>query len=232
MKIIAVSGTKDTGKTTLVTKIVAELVKRGFTVGTVKHTHHGFDTKGKDTMKHTEAGAKIVVGSGNETFFTLQENLDLDTILSVLKFIKNPDYVVLEGFKHSKYAKVCTSDLEDDFTIAKVNVFDMDEEDLELVVDLIEQRSYGFLQNMDYKKLNFKSSTDLAKAIVNGDLKYEEEIKEPADILLRIDDSIIPMNLFVQDFIKSTVEGMIKSLKTDEFGAKEVKKIELLINKK
>lgn len=232
MKIIAVSGTKDTGKTTLVTKIVAELVKRGLTVGTVKHTHHSFDTEGRDTWKHSEAGAEIVVGSGKETFFTLQESLDLDTILSVLKFIKNPEYVVLEGFKHSKYAKVCTSPQKDDFTIANVNVFDMDERDLELLVDLIEQRSYSFLQNMDYKKLGFKDSTDLATAIINGDLKYEEEIKEPVDILLRIDDSIIPMNLFVQDFIKSTVEGMIKSLKTDEFGAKEVKKIELLINQK
>lgn len=232
MKIIAVSGTKDTGKTTLVTKIVAELVKRGLTVGTVKHTHHSFDTEGRDTWKHSEAGAEIVVGSGKETFFTLQESLDLDTILSVLKFIKNPEYVVLEGFKHSKYAKVCTSPQKDDFTIANVNVFDMDDRDLELLVDLIEQRSYSFLQNMDYKKLGFKDSTDLATAIINGDLKYEEEIKEPVDILLRIDDSIIPMNLFVQDFIKSTVEGMIKSLKTDEFGAKEVKKIELLINQK
>jgi len=232
MKVIAVSGTKNTGKTTLTTKIVAELVKRGFTVGTVKHTHHGFDTEGKDTNKHAQAGAEIVVGSGTESFFTLQESMDLDTILSVLKFIKNPDYVVLEGFKHSKYAKICTSDLKDDFTIAQVNVFDMDETDINLLVDLVEQRSYGFLQNMDYKKLGFKKSEDLAKAIVKGDLNYQEEIKEPVDILLRIDGSIIPMNLFVQDFIKSTIQGMIKSLKTDEFGAKENKKIELIINEK
>jgi molybdopterin-guanine dinucleotide biosynthesis protein B len=232
MKIIAVSGTKNTGKTTLVTKIVKELVNRGFEVGTVKHTHHGFDTEGRDTWKHTEAGAEIVVGSGTETFFTLQESMDLDTILSVLKFIKNPDYIVLESFKYSEYAKICTSDLKDDFTIANVNVFEMDETDLKLLVDLIEERSYSFLQNMDHKKLGFKNSVDLAKAIVNGELKYEEEIIEPNDILLRIDGSIIPMNLFVQDFIKNAVEGMIKSLKTDEFGASDINKIEIIINNK
>jgi len=232
MKIIAVSGTKNTGKTTLVTKIVAELTKRGFNVGTVKHTHHKFDTEGRDTWKHKEAGAEIVVGSGNETFFTLQESMELDTILSILKFIKNPDFVVLESFKHSEYAKVVTSDIEDDFTIAKVNVFKMDQKDVELLVDLIEERSYSFLQNMDYKKLGFKNSTDLAKAIVNGDLKYEDEIIEPNDILLRIDGSIIPMNLFVQDFIKSTIEGMLMSLKTDEYGALDSNKIEIIINKK
>ncbi|HML05615.1 MAG TPA: molybdopterin-guanine dinucleotide biosynthesis protein B, partial [Methanobacterium sp.] len=125
-----------------------------------------------------------------------------------------------------------TSDIEDDFTIAKVNVFKMDQKDVELLVDLIEERSYSFLQNMDYKKLGFKNSTDLAKAIVNGDLKYEDEIIEPNDILLRIDGSIIPMNLFVQDFIKSTIEGMLMSLKTDEYGALDSNKIEIIINKK
>ncbi len=231
MKIIAISGTKNTGKTTLVTNIVKELTNRGFKVGTVKHTHHKFDTEGRDTWKHSQAGAEITVGSGNETFFTLQESMDLDTILSILKFIKNPDFVVLESFKHCEYAKICTSDIEDEFTIAKVNVFEMDENDLKLLVDLIEQRSYGFLQNMDYKKLGFKNSIDLAKAIINGNLNYEEEIIEPNDVLLRIDGKIIPLNLFVQDFIKSTVEGMITSLKTDEFGALDSNKIEIIINK-
>ncbi len=43
MKIIAVVGTKNTGKTTLVTKIVKELVERGFEVGTIKYSHHSFD---------------------------------------------------------------------------------------------------------------------------------------------------------------------------------------------
>lgn len=163
MKIIAVSGTKNTGKTTLVTKIVKELVNRGFKVGTIKHTHHNFDTENRDTWKHAQAGAKIVVGSGNETFFTLQESMDVDTILSIMKSIKNPDFVVLEGFKDSNYAKVSTSDFEDDFTISKVNVFEMDKAELDLLVDLIEERSYGFLQNMDYKKLGFDGSIDWQK---------------------------------------------------------------------
>ena len=38
MKIITVVGTKNTGKTTLVTMIVKELSKRGYKVGTIKHT--------------------------------------------------------------------------------------------------------------------------------------------------------------------------------------------------
>ena len=231
MRIIAISGTKNTGKTTLVTKIVAELVKRGFMVGTVKHTHHGFDTEGKDTWKHKEAGAEIVVGSGNETFFTLQEKMDLDTILSIIKFIKNPDFVVLEGFKHSKYAKICTSPNDDKFTLAIVEAFELEQYDVELLVDLIEERSYGILQNLDYKKYGFKTDEEFAVSLINGEIKIED-VEIESEILLRIDNAIIPMNLFVQDFIKNTVKGAINSLKTEKFGAKETKKIELLINEK
>lgn len=229
MKVIAVSGTKNTGKTTLVVKIVEELVKRGFEVGTVKHTHHGLDIEGKDTWKHKNAGSGIVVGSGDETFFTLSEEIDLDTILSTVKFIKNPDYVVLESFKHCEYAKICTSDDCDEYTISNVDVFNIGEKDIVSLVDLVEERSYGFLQSMDHKKLGYEKSTDLAKAIIKGEIKYEDEVKEPNDILIRIDGTIIPLNLFVQDFIDNTITGMIKSLKTEDL---DCKKVEILINKK
>jgi Molybdopterin-guanine dinucleotide biosynthesis protein len=48
MKIVSVAGTKNTGKTTLVTLLVSELVKRGYKVGTVKHTHVKLDVEGKE----------------------------------------------------------------------------------------------------------------------------------------------------------------------------------------
>ena len=233
MKVIAISGTKNTGKTTLVTKIIAELVSRSFSVGTIKHAHHTFDLEGKDTWKHREAGAEIVVGSGDETFLTVNESMDLDRLLSMVKFIKDLDFVVLESFKHSKYAKIVTSDIEDEFTITKVNAFEMDENDVKSIVDLIEERSYGILQNLDCKKCGFENCTEFAKAAVKGELKQNAECKTESDeILLRIDDRIIPMNFFVQDFVKNAVKGMIKSLKTEEFGVIEGKKIELLIRDK
>ncbi len=37
----------------------------------------------------------------------------------MMNFIKNLDFVILEGFKTSKYAKISTSDFKDDFTISK-----------------------------------------------------------------------------------------------------------------
>ena len=63
MKIVNVQGRKKTGKTTTVTQIIAELCRRGYTVGSVKGIHiEGFtmDVEGEDTGKHKAAGADPV----------------------------------------------------------------------------------------------------------------------------------------------------------------------------
>lgn len=59
---IHIVGKKNSGKTTLVCELVAELVGRGIRVATVKHTHHHheLDTPGKDSHKHRESGAVAV----------------------------------------------------------------------------------------------------------------------------------------------------------------------------
>ena len=124
MRIIGIVGTKNTGKTILVTNIIKKLVERGFEVGSVKHTTEGFDIEGRDTWKHKEAGAQIVVGAGEDTFLNIGEELELDCIFNLLKYVKELDFVVVEGFKHSKYAKVSTSNYKDDFTIKNVDVRD------------------------------------------------------------------------------------------------------------
>jgi molybdopterin-guanine dinucleotide biosynthesis protein B len=50
-EVIAVTGFKDSGKTTAVEMLGRELVRRGYRVATVKHCHHGFDLDrpGKDS---------------------------------------------------------------------------------------------------------------------------------------------------------------------------------------
>lgn len=59
---IHIVGRKNSGKTTLVCDLVAELTRRGLRVATIKHTHHRheLDTPGKDSHKHRESGAAAV----------------------------------------------------------------------------------------------------------------------------------------------------------------------------
>ena len=49
-QIISIVGKSDSGKTTLIEKLIPEIKKRGYRVGIVKNTAHGFDIdkKGKD----------------------------------------------------------------------------------------------------------------------------------------------------------------------------------------
>ena len=61
-RIFGITGWKNSGKTTLTERLVAELTWRGWTVSTVKHAHHGFDVDqpGTDSHRHREAGAREV----------------------------------------------------------------------------------------------------------------------------------------------------------------------------
>ena len=63
MRLYGVTGWKNSGKTVLVERLVAELTARGLTVSTVKHAHHAFDVDqpGKDSHRHRAAGAAQVL---------------------------------------------------------------------------------------------------------------------------------------------------------------------------
>ena len=60
--ILSIVSKKNCGKTTLLEKLIPELKRRGYRVGTLKHDIHGFDIdhEGKDTFRHKAAGADVV----------------------------------------------------------------------------------------------------------------------------------------------------------------------------
>ena len=68
-RVFGVTGWKNAGKTTLVERLVAEFVRRGWRVSTIKHAHHDVDVDqpGRDSFRHRVAGATevAVVGGGN-----------------------------------------------------------------------------------------------------------------------------------------------------------------------
>ena len=68
MKVWGVTGWKNSGKTGLMERLVAEFTRRGLTVSTVKHAHHAFDVdhQGKDSHRHREAGATEVLLSSRK----------------------------------------------------------------------------------------------------------------------------------------------------------------------
>ena len=171
----------------------------------------------------------MVVGSGESTFFLINESVPLDKILKSVKTLKELDYIIIEGFKHVDYPKISTTGVEDEFTITSVDVFKMDPEDIVPLADLVEERSYGLIPGLDCGECGFDSCLDMAKAIIRGEAMEKEcKMKKFQEVELFIDDVSIPLNPFVQDFIKKSIEGMVSSLKMDE-AQKSPEKIELTI---
>ncbi len=109
-RVFGVSGWKNSGKTTLVTRIVSELTARGFKVSTLKHAHHNFDIdhEGTDSFRHREAGAgEVAIVSAKRiaimTNNTKPEEPGFDEILSRMSYC---DIVIVEGFKRETCPKI------------------------------------------------------------------------------------------------------------------------------
>lgn len=107
MKVFAVVGWKDSGKTTLVERLVAHFAERGVHVATVKHTHHAFlmDREGTDTDRHRRAGARQVamVGANGWTLARTQRDPSLQAVLYRLE---GAQVVIVEGYKRSRLPKI------------------------------------------------------------------------------------------------------------------------------
>lgn len=233
MRIISIVGLKNTGKTSLTSKIIKELTNRGFKVASIKHSHHQMemDHEGTDTYKQMESGSDFVVGIGGRTYFNINERLDLERILFLIKLIESPDFVVIEGFKSYPYAKVATcQEVEDDYTIKVVNSFEITDSEVLDLVDLIEERAYDILETLFVDDCGYNDAHILGQAFAQGKLDYNPETQ--AEVNLAIDGINIGLNKFVSDFIKQTVLGILNPLKTEEYGVKDYSNIDITIKNK
>ncbi len=109
--VIGVAGWKNSGKTTLVERLVAELTRRGLTVATVKHAHHGFDVDPgeTDSARHRRAGAREVAIVSARRWAIMHEIGAGETepmLAEMLSRLSPVDVVVAEGFKTSPIPKI------------------------------------------------------------------------------------------------------------------------------
>ena len=233
MRIISVVGKKDSGKTSLTVKIIKELKKRDYTVVSIKHSHHQMemDRENTDTWKHKEAGSEISIGVGSRSFFNINEAIPLERLLFLIKLIKEPDFVVIEGFKTYNYPKIATSpDVEDEYTIEVVDAKKINDTEVENLVDKVEKIGYDILPTLYSSDCGYTDGESIGKAIVNKEIEYD--LNQQSDVCLSINDNVIGLNSFVSDFMRESIIGMLKSLKTSEYGVEDFEKIEIIINKK
>ena len=106
-KIITIVGKSNSGKTTLLEKVIALLTDKGYKIGSVKHAHDGFemDKEGKDSWRHRKAGAgATLVISKNKVAMVKDDSTSL--MEKMQSYLSDMDIILAEGFKKQALPKI------------------------------------------------------------------------------------------------------------------------------
>jgi len=111
--ILGFSAHSGTGKTTLIEKLIPQLLENNIRIALIKHSHHDFDIDqpGKDSYRLRKAGAKqTIVASKNRWALMVEtpqkkNEPDLSELISNIDY-KNIDLILVEGFKHEAINKI------------------------------------------------------------------------------------------------------------------------------
>jgi molybdopterin-guanine dinucleotide biosynthesis protein B len=198
--IISIVGKSDSGKTTLIEKLVPELTRRGYRVATVKHDVHGFevDRKGKDSWRHKKAGAHTVVISSPHKVALIRDvekDLTLDEIRE--KLIQDVDLILSEGYKKDVQPKI------EIFRKEKHKELLCTKEDH--LVAIASNKKF----NIGVPCFGLEDMKGLATFVEKEFIKS----KRGGEVSLHVDGRPIPLSPFVKDFVTKTIKGMLSALK-------------------
>ena len=115
-RVFGISGWKNSGKTCLTERLVAELTRRGYRISTIKHAHHDFDIDkpGADSFRHRQAGATEVAIVSGTRFAIMHElrNEPEPPLTDILARLAPCDLVLIEGYKREPVPKIEVRRLE------------------------------------------------------------------------------------------------------------------------
>lgn len=161
-KMVAFVAKSNTGKTTLLEKLIRELKDRGYRIGAIKHDAHRFeiDHPGKDSYRLTAAGADSMLITSSEQLALVKKHEVSPSLEQLIEtYFSDVDIVLTEGFKMSPIPKIelhrqersttliCRGEHNDPMLIAvasdvplDLDVPILDLNDVIAVADFVEQR--------------------------------------------------------------------------------------------
>lgn len=198
--IVSLVGKPDSGKTTLLEKLLPVLRHRGYQVGTIKHHVHAFemDTPGKDTWRHRQAGAHTVALSSPTGLGIIREvPHDLAVEELVARYYGEMDLVITEGYKRLPLPKieVYRQALHTD------PLPDRDESWVALASDVAVAGTLPCFKLDDV--------TGLADFLID---RFITPFPRQSTSLV-VNGKAVVLNRFVESFLRQAILGMTKSLK-------------------
>lgn len=155
--VVSIVGKSDSGKTTLMERLIRALTARGYRVGSVKHHVHDFDidVPGKDSWRHAKAGAVVSLVSAPSKLGMVRAMEHEATLDELLELAHDVDILLTEGYRRAGEVRIEVSRRarstelvceaaelfalvtdNDDLDVGPVPVFGLD--DGEALADLVE----------------------------------------------------------------------------------------------
>jgi molybdopterin-guanine dinucleotide biosynthesis adapter protein len=209
--VIALVGRSNSGKTTLLEKIIPELKSRGYRVATVKHVpgHLVEPAEVRDSQRHLAAGSGTTVIDSPEKLIITKPQTQESTLFDIAwSLSENFDLILAEGFKNSSVPKILVHRREADGP----------PESLTRVAAVVSDEPVG----LDVKHFGLNDVVQIVDFIVDT---FIAPARSRVD--LRINGEPVALSSYPREIIASVMETMAKSLK----GVGEIKELEFRLKK-
>lgn len=196
-------GWHNSGKTTLICKVVKHLKKRGFKVGVIKSSKEKgirFDAAGTDTERLVRAGAGSVAFVSPDQAVVLGKNEGLTLPAMAHRFFPVMDLVIGEGFKNAE-------DVDKIEVVGGKSSTDLREMVSGVIAVAAREPVPGF------RSFHPDEAEEIAAFL---EARYiSKELRLPSVSLL-VSGRRIPLTGFLQDCLARTISGFVSSLKDSE----------------
>jgi molybdopterin-guanine dinucleotide biosynthesis protein B len=210
--IVSIIGISESGKTTLMEKLIRELKSRNYRVATVKHTAEEatLDKPGKDTWRHLQAGSEVTVLASENGMVMMKPVTSEGTLDDIARlFGEDYDIILAEGFKQSDAPKI---------EVHRKNV-GPPLKDIKRIIAIATD------EPLDTKTRQF--SLDDVKGLV--DFIEDGFIKPRGNRLsIYINDVSVPLSQFPREIVTNVLLAMVNSLK----GVGKINSLKVFLRKK
>ena len=205
--IVSFIGKSNSGKTTLLEKVIVELTSRKYKVATIKHTTEEatLDTPGKDTWRHLRAGSKATAIGSDKRIVLIKPVKRKSTVEEMARLLgEDYDIIITEGFKQGPYPKIEVHRREVGPLLS----------DIKNVIAIATNESL----DTEARQFSIDDPVSVADFI-------EEEFIKPQDerLSLYVNDELMTLSAFPHQIITNLLLAIASSLK----GVKKVKNLKI-----
>jgi len=209
--IVSIIGIANSGKTTLIEKLITALNTKGYRVATIKNTPNGttFDDAGKDSQRHIAAGSEAtIVHTPGKLFMVkpVSEDASIDEI--AMLFGDDYDIVLTEGFKNGSAPKIEVHRKEVGPPL----------EDIKKLIAIATNEELDTAT----RQFSLEDVQSIADFLEEGFIKPQQE-----RLSMFVNNTPISLSTFPRDIINGAILGMANCLK----GVGEITNLKVFINR-